>query len=117
MISLPVVVIIVDHNPTHRAGAVISRLAGALPIPVANVRIGFAFHKDPQSGPTGRFPANEQLFVRNLQDPDFLAWVQANGAPRYVQWDVIFDMSFAGLGLTPSTPRQELHFLRLPFRF
>jgi hypothetical protein len=96
-------------GPTHTP-------VGGNPIPVSNVRIGFAFHQNPQAG-TGRFPADEQQFLRDFNDPAFLAWVQANGAPRYVQWDVLFDMGFAGQSLTPSTPRPELHFLRLPFRF
>ena len=89
---------------------------GGSPIPLANVRIGFAFHQNPQAA-TGRFPTDEQDFVRDFNDPDFLAWVAANGAPRYVQWDALFDIGFAGQSLTPTTPRPELHFLRLPFHF
>jgi hypothetical protein len=95
------------------------------PAPIANVRIGFAFHQNPN--PTnilnGRFPSSsENNFISNLEDPAFLAWVAANGAPRYVQWDVLFDMAFKpGLSqppsLTPTTPRPELQFLRIPFRF
>ncbi|MFN9706569.1 MAG: Ig-like domain-containing protein [Planctomycetota bacterium] len=95
------------------------------PSPIANVRIGFAFHQNPN--PTnilnGRFPSDsENNFISNLEDPAFLAWVNANGAPRYVQWDLLFDMAFKPTlsqppSLTPTTPRPELRFLRLPFRF
>jgi len=100
-------------------------VAGTNPTPIANLRIGFAFHNNPQAGLTGRFPPNEQQFLRDLDHPDFLAWINqqsaaANGRnrhPRYVQWDVIFDLDFAGQGLRPTTPRPELHFVRVPFRF
>lgn len=105
-------------GPTYAA-------VGELPIPIANVRIGFAFHQDPD--PTdimnGRFPdTSEQDFVRNLNDPQLLQWIQTNGAPRYVQWDVVFDMAYkpgpaVPPSLNPSTPRPQLDFLRLPFRF
>ncbi|HZN41570.1 MAG TPA: hypothetical protein VFD82_22380, partial [Planctomycetota bacterium] len=109
-------------NGTEGLGTVV---AGPNPTPVANLRIGFAFHNDPQAGLSGRFPPNEQDFLRDLDDPTFLNWIAqqsaaANGRnrhPRYVQWDVIFDLGFAGQPLRPTTPRPELHFLRLPFRF
>jgi hypothetical protein len=89
------------------------------------VRIGFAFHQNPNPTNilTGRFPSDsENNFLSNLEDPAFLAWVATNGAPRYVQWDVLFDMAYKpGVAqppsLTPTTPRPELRFLRLPFRF
>ena len=95
------------------------------PVPIANVRIGFAFHQNPNPTNilTGRFPSDsENNFLSNLEDPAFLAWVATNGAPRYVQWDVLFDMAYKpGVAqppsLTPTTPRPELRFLRLPFRF
>jgi hypothetical protein len=98
---------------------------GTYPTPIANLRIGFAFHNNPQAGLSGRFPSNEQQFLHDLNDPAFLAWIAqqstaSNGAnrhPRYVQWDVIFDIDKAGQGLRPTSPRPELHFLRLPFRF
>lgn len=98
---------------------------GGQPIPISNVRIGFAFHQDPDPSNimAGRYPeTSEQDFVRDLNDPGLQAWIAANGAPRYVQWDVIFDMAFkpgpaAPPALNPSTPRPQLDFLRLPFRF
>ena len=101
-------------------------------IPIANVRIGFAFHRSPRDPNilTNRFPnTNEQTFVYRMDDPDLLAWINSpsnpDGAgvfPRYVQWDVTFDMAYKPTAtpapvLTPNTPRPELHFLRLPFRF
>jgi len=95
------------------------------PVPIANVRIGFAFHRDPDPANilNGRFPStSENDFLFNLEDPAFQAWIATNGAPRYVKWDVLFDMQFKpGLSQPPSlgttTPRPELHFLRIPFRF
>ena len=96
------------------------------PIPLSNVRIGFAFHQDPDPANilVGRYPdTSEQDFVRDLNDPGLQAWIAANGAPRYVQWDVLFDMSYHPTNpalaqtLTPSTPRPQIEFLRLPFRF
>ena len=92
-------------------------------IPRTNVRIGFAFHQDPQStDPNDRFPSDAQEFVFDLQRQDFLDWIGQNGAPRFVQYDVLFDLSYendgsTGRALTADVPRPELHFLRLPFRF
>ena len=90
------------------------------------LRIGFAFHHDPSQA-TGRFPSGEQNFVSDLSQLD--AWINSaeNPAgigvrPRYVMWDVVFDLAHRpGISqppsLAPSTPRPELHELRLPFRF
>jgi hypothetical protein len=113
-------------NGTEGLGPVYSAVGGS-PIPVANVRIGFAFHFAQNPNPNnilqGRYPStSEQDFVSDLNDPGLLAAIQANGPPRYVQWDVLFDMAYKPSvaeppGLSPSTPRPELHFLRLPFRF
>ena len=67
--------------------------------------------------------ARMQEVVRDLNDPALQAWIAANGAPRYVQWDVVFDMAYHPTNpalaqtLTPSTPRPQIEFLRLPFRF
>jgi len=41
----------------------------------------------------------------------------------YVQWDIVFNTGFKSVptdvppGLSPSSPRPELHFLRIPYRF
>ena len=113
-------------NNAEGLGAVYTPAGGGQPIPIANVRFGFAFHVDPDPANilTGRFPStNENDFVSNLEDPALQAWLASlPRPPRYVQWDVMFDMAYKpGLGqppaLTPTTPRPELHFLRLPFRF
>jgi len=105
---------------TEGLGPVYSPLGSDRRIPNANVRIGFAFHQDPAAA-TGRFPADAQTFLYDLHDPDFLHWVAVRGAPRYVQWDVVFDLAFADdsvpPSLSPTSPRLELRFLRLPFRF
>jgi len=93
-------------------------LATGTEIPRANVRIGFAFHTDPASGLAGRYPTDPQQFVHAMDDPGFLEWMQNNGAPRYVQWDVTFDMAFApGEFVSPGSPRPQLDWLRVPFRF
>ncbi len=109
-------------NQAEGLGPVYTSVGSSTPIPNANLRIGFAFHQDPQAGNSQRFPANPQNFVYDMQDPQLLAWIQVNGAPRYVQWDVTFDTTFSVNGsvapaLSPRTPLPELHFLRLPFRF
>ncbi|HEX5051595.1 MAG TPA: Ig-like domain-containing protein [Planctomycetota bacterium] len=93
------------------------------PQPRANVRIGFAFHTDPFGVDplAGRYPAtSEQDFAYDLGDPELQQWIAVH-RPRFVQWDVTFDLAFdAGSGAPPLTanpPRPELHSLRLPFRF
>lgn len=98
---------------------------GGVPVPRSNVRIGFAFHQapDPSNLLLGRYPASSQNdFVHDLTDPGLQAWIAANGAPRYVQWDVVFDMQYAPTASVPpplsaTLASQELRFLRLPFRF
>jgi hypothetical protein len=92
------------------------------PIPNANVRIGFAFHRDPASGAAGRYPLDPKDFVYSMNDAGLQAWIGTNGAPRYMQWDVTFDAAYSRDGsvppsLSPSSPLPELHFLRIPFRF
>jgi hypothetical protein len=107
-------------NGTEGLGPVVP---GGSPVPLANLRIGFAFHNNPQDGLGGRFPTKEQDWLYDLDDPVFVEWISQqpplgrNRHPRYVQWDVIFDIDRTGQGLKPSTPRPELHFLRVPFRF
>ncbi|MFK7742674.1 MAG: Ig-like domain-containing protein [Planctomycetota bacterium] len=112
----------VSTNGAEGLGPTYSAI-GATPTPISNVRIGFAFHQDPGNPAAERFPANEQLFVRDLNDPAFQTWIANNGPPRFVQWDLLFDMAFSPNqlanppALTPSTPRPQVDFLRLPFRF
>ena len=91
-------------------------------VPIANIRFGWAFHQDPQDPSATRFPATEGTFVYDLADPAVQQQVRQLGA-NFVQWDLLFDTRFrANAGdsppdLTPETPRPELHYLRLPFRF
>lgn len=91
-------------------------------IPVANVRFGFAFHQNPQDGNAARYPATPGTFAYDLSDPAVQEAVRALGA-NFVQWDILFDTAFKSVSadgppaLNPETPRPELRFLRLPFRF
>ncbi len=91
-------------------------------VPIANVRIGFAFHQDPSDPTALRFPSDPEQFAYNLSDPAVQEQVRLLGA-AFVQWDVLFDTAFktapgdAPPPLSPDTPRPELQFLRLPFRF
>jgi hypothetical protein len=91
-------------------------------VPVANVRIGFAFHQDPASLTAQRFPANANEYVYNLDDPAVQSQIRALGA-AFIQWDILFDTGFKELAgdvppaLSPDTPRPELRMLRLPYRF
>jgi hypothetical protein len=104
-------------GPTY-VGA--TAIAGENRRPVANVRIGFAFHQNPADPTAQRFPATGYTY--DLADPVVQEQVRALGA-AFVQWDVLFDSRFradatdAPPALTPDSPRPELHFLRLPFRF
>ncbi|MFK7742941.1 MAG: Ig-like domain-containing protein [Planctomycetota bacterium] len=89
-------------------------------VPTANVRIGFAFHTDPQQS-TGRYP-EDGSFLFDLNDPAVQEEVRSRNMP-FVQWDILFDSAFRSTGLdeppalNPESPRPELRFLRLPFRF
>jgi len=91
-------------------------------VPVANVRFGFAFHSDPQDANAPRYPATPGTFVYDLGDPAVQEAVRAIGA-NFVQWDIMFSTAFQTSAqdgppdLNPETPRPELRFLRLPFRF
>jgi hypothetical protein len=91
-------------------------------VPVANIRFGFAFHQDPQKASALRYPATPGTFAYDLSDPAVQESIRALGA-SFVQWDILFDSGFqsstqdAPPSLNPETPRPELRFLRLPFRF
>ena len=91
-------------------------------VPVANIRFGFAFHQNPQDPAAQRYPAQEGTFAYDLSDPAVQEQVRQLGA-NFVQWDLLFDTRFRSAAgdsppdLNPETPRPELHFLRLPFRF
>ena len=92
-------------------------------VPQANVRIGWAFERDPTLGNTTgeRYPLTDGEFVYDMEEAGLLDYL-SNGAPRYVMWDVTFDLRYRPGGaappiVTPSTPLPELRFLRMPFRF
>ncbi|MFN3241400.1 MAG: Ig-like domain-containing protein [Planctomycetota bacterium] len=91
-------------------------------VPVSNIRFGFAFHQNPADPSAQRLPAQEGTFLYDLTDPAVQEQVRQLGA-SFVQWDLTFDTAFRAVaadsppGLNPETPRPELHFLRLPFRF
>ena len=91
-------------------------------IPVANLRFGFAFHKNPQDGNAPRYPATPGTFAYDLSDPAVKESIRQIGA-SFVQWDILFDTAFKAVPqdgpprLNPESPRPELRFLRLPFRF
>ena len=91
-------------------------------VPIANIRFGFAFHQDPQDPSATRFPSQPNTYIYDLSDAAVQEQIRLLGA-NFVQWDLLFDTAFkAAAGdsppdLTPETPRPELHYLRLPFRF
>jgi hypothetical protein len=98
--------------------------SGGTVVPISNVRIGFAFHQNPDQAASGavRFPAGDG-FAYNLTDPAVQEQIRALGA-SFVQWDVQFNSAYkASAGdvnprpFGPNSPRPELQFLRLPFRF
>ena len=112
----------IETNGGEGLGPVRMPAGSSTPAPIANVRLGFAFHRDPRSGAAGRYPADPQQFVTDLREAGLQAWIAQHGAPRYVQWDVLFDLSYtppgaASFGVVPNLPRPELHALRIPFRF
>jgi hypothetical protein len=94
-------------------------------VPNANVRIGFAFHQDPANATALRYPPLANTFVYDLSNPTVQEDIRTLGGTgaSFVQWDIVFDGQFKKnpsdipLPLGPTTPRPELHFLRLPFRF
>jgi hypothetical protein len=108
------------HARTATGYQLPSTNAGGAPTPVANVRIGFAFHTDPDGAAGQRFPAANGSFVHDLQAPDVVQFLTSQ-KPRFVMWDVLFDQAWTGGGAAaaPSLtrPRLELHELRLPFGF
>lgn len=97
---------------------------GGVTVPISNVRVGFAFHQNPDQAATGaqRFPAGD-AFAYNLTDPAVQQQIRQLGA-AYVQWDVQFNSTYKAepgdvnpRPFGPNSPRPELQFLRLPFRF
>lgn len=91
-------------------------------VPVANVRIGFAFHKNPASPTALRFPAAAGTFVYDLENPTTQEQIRSLG-DSFVQWDITFDTAYKSNSadnppsLSPGSPRPEVHFLRIPYRW
>ena len=108
------------HVRTEASALLPSTFVGTTPVPTANVRIGFAFHTDPNGAAGTRFPAASNTFAHDLQSPDLLQFLAAQ-KPRFLMWDVLADQAYHGGGATPvpslTRPRLELHELRLPFGF
>jgi hypothetical protein len=103
-------------------GPVYLPTGSSTPIPTANVRFGFAFHQEPVSDPLKRYPLDPKQFIHDMNDTGLQNWIQLNGAPRYLQWDVTFDASYQVNGsvppsLSPESPLPILEFLRIPFTF
>lgn len=97
---------------------------GGLSVPLSNVRIGFAFHQNPDAAATGaqRFPAGDG-FAYNLTDPAVQEQIRALGA-SFVQFDIQLNSTYRTSTnevnprpFGPTSPRPEVTFLRLPFRF
>ena len=90
-------------------------------IPVSNIRFGFAFHTNPQDSNAPRYPADGS-YAYDLTDPVVQENIRSIGA-SFVQWDILFDTAFQTSpqdgppDLNPETPRPEVRFLRMPFRF
>jgi hypothetical protein len=109
-------------------------------VPVANIRLGFAFHRNPnENSPTrgqdcDRFPPEVGTFLYDLSDPSVQEAIRTftgcgttptPGAP-FVMWDMLFNLRFsehevnniaAGTQLSPASPRPEVRLLVIPYRF
>lgn len=103
-------------------GATYPGSVGGTRVPISNVRIGFAFHRNPANATATRYPATAGTYLYNLSDTAVQEAIRVLGAP-FVQMDILFDCAFkstagdAPPALSPSSPRPELHSLRVPFRF
>ena len=98
--------------------------------PVANVRIGFAFHKDPSVSvlrgvDVNRFPQVVDTYVYDLADPAVQDQLRDLGA-TFVQWELLFNTRFSedepsntrqASVLSPASPRPELGWLSVPFDY
>ncbi len=106
-------------------------------LPVANIQIGFAFHRDPtpklgqppitKGDDPDRLPTTVGTFLYDLGDPARQEEVrQFMGGAAFVQWDVVFNTRYSedapnntapNIPLTPSSPLPELRSLVIPYRF
>jgi hypothetical protein len=102
------------------------KMTGNKPVPVANVQIGFAFHKDPSTALTSgadpnRYPQGVGTFAFDLSDPSAIAAMRDK---PFVQWELLFNTLYSETGdnlrsdsLTPGMPRPEIHSIAVPYRF
>jgi hypothetical protein len=114
--------LVTNHSPGF--GGV--KTTGTKPVPVANVRIGFAFHEDPSQGLANgldpkRYPQAVGTFAFDLSDPGAIAAMR--GKP-FVQWELLFNTLYTEApgnlrpeGLDPGAPLPEIHSLVVPYRF
>lgn len=87
--------------------------------PLANARIGFAFHRHPDAATTGsvdpdRLPNDPREWLFDLGDPALAPMLRAFG-PSHVQWDVRFESGVDAAHPEPATI--ALRRIHLPVRF
>jgi hypothetical protein len=100
-----------------------------LKAPVANIQIGFAFHKDPTTLKSGtdpnRFPTNAGSFLYDLESPVVRKQLR-DLHYEYVQMDVRFNINYTDQNpgrdagpnpAGPESPLPRLNFLFLPYRY
>ena len=137
-LNLQVVARFFDVTTNDSAGLGPTYKGGVGRVPVANLRIGFAFHKDPskpalQGGglDLNRLPSDPTQFLYDLSDPtvqeavrQFAGATSESGA-RFMKWDVLFNIRFSedpgntngATVVSPSSPRPALNFLVVPYRY
>jgi hypothetical protein len=100
--------------------------------PRANIRIGFAFHKDPGNPDLStpgedqnRLPKRPGTFLFDMNSPGAIETIRSQHL-RYVKWHVLFDTSFQATtnpnfqnneSLGPLSERPQLRMLVTPFRY
>ena len=92
-------------------------------LPVANVRLRFAFHQDPSDPNALRFPADPNEYFADWGDSAVLEELRKGGY-RFVRYDVLFDTRYEEdpalpnpTSLSPDTALPELRKLVLPYRY
>ncbi|MCA8957332.1 MAG: hypothetical protein KDC87_14755 [Planctomycetes bacterium] len=91
-------------------------------LPKANVRLRFAFHQNPKDSAAKRFPTTG--FFADWDNATTIKELNEGGY-RFVMYDILFNTQYEEdptnfpntEGLSPDTPRPELRYLRLPFRY
>jgi hypothetical protein len=119
---------------TDGVGLGASRDMNGHQVPYANVRIGFAFHTDPanpqynanRTEDAKRWPVRLNEWIFDINSSTAREELRQKHMP-YVMWDVLFNSRFSenmasdnvdiSVPLNPQSPRQELRFLRIPYRF